>query len=274
MQIVSQLSSFAPDSETLLTIGVFDGVHLGHQHLIKRLTQQAAASNLLSGVVTFDRHPRAVLSPQRKWARLTTLEERTRLLRALGVGFVVPLTFTSELAALSAREFVTLLKRHLRMRGLVIGHNFALGRDREGDAAFLQSVSSELDFTLEVVEPLTKGGSLVSSTAVRNALSEGDMRITCELLGRHLRLSGSVVGGEERGHVLGFPTANIGLDSDHALPLDGVYATLSHIGDRVFKSVTNIGIRPTFGDGERTVEVFLIDFSGDIYGKELAIELV
>lgn len=274
VQIVSQLSQFTPGSGTLLTIGVFDGVHLGHQHLIERLTQQAAASNLLSGVVTFNRHPRVVLSPHVKLARLTTLEERISLLKALGIGIVVPLTFTKELAALSAREFVTVLKQHLQMQGLVVGPNFAVGSGREGDVAFLKTLGNELGFTLDVVEPLTKDGSLVSSTAVREALSRGDMKKTGELLGRYFRLSGTVGSGKERGHVLGFPTANIILDPDHALPIDGVYATVSHIGGKTFKSVTNIGMRPTFGEGERTVEVFLIDFSGDIYGQELAIEIV
>ena len=274
MQLIAELASFSPERETLLTVGVFDGIHLGHQHLIKRLTQQAATMNLLGGVVTFNSHPQNVLSPQTKLARLTTIEERTRLLRGLGVELVVPLNFSTEVAALSAREFVSLLQVHLRMRGLIIGPDFALGRGREGDAAALQTLGQELGFTVEVVEPLISSGSLVSSTAIREALSRGDMGATSKLLGRYFRLSGPVIGGMERGHVLGFPTANIAVDSDQALPIDGVYATLGYIGDRVCKSVTNIGIRPTFGEGERTIEVFLIDFAGDIYGEKLAVELV
>lgn len=274
MQLIAELASFSPERETLLTVGVFDGIHLGHQHLIKRLTQQAATMNLLGGVVTFNSHPQNVLSPQTKLARLTTIEERIRLLRGLGVELVVPLNFSTEVAALSAREFVSFLQVHLRMRGLIIGPDFALGRGREGDAAALQTLGQELGFTVEVVEPLISGGSLVSSTAIREALSRGDMRATSKFLGRYFRLSGPVIGGMERGHVLGFPTANIAVDSDQALPIDGVYATLGYIGDRVCKSVTNIGIRPTFGEGERTIEVFLIDFAGDIYGEKLAVELV
>jgi len=274
VQLISELTSFSPERETLLTIGVFDGIHLGHQHLIKKLTQQAAIRNLLSGVVTFNSHPQNVLSPQTRLARLTTVEERTVLLSGLGVELVVPLNFSTEVAALSAREFVGLLQMHLRMRGLIIGPDFALGRAREGDAAALQTLGQERGFTVEVVEPLISGGSLVSSTAIREALSQGDMRATAKFLGRYFRLSGPVIGGMERGHVLGFPTANIGVDSDQALPIDGVYATLGYIGDKVYKSVTNIGIRPTFGEGERTVEVFMIDFVGDIYGQKLTIELV
>jgi len=205
---------------------------------------------------------------------LTTLEEKARLLKSLGVDLVVPLTFTTKLAALSAREFVLYLKKYLRMRGLVIGPNFALGRGREGNTAMLQSLGKELDFTVEVVKPLTVEGSLVSSTAVRQALAKGDMNTVSRLLGRHFSLSGPVVGGEERGHILGFPTANLQVDPEQALPEDGVYATLGHVGNKVYQSVTNIGVKPTFGKGERMVEAHILDFAGELYSQKLTIELV
>jgi len=274
VHVIEELASYRPERETLLTVGVFDGVHLGHQHLINRLIQQASSRKLLSGVVTFNSHPEVVLSSRDRLPRLTTVGERTTLLKGLGVELVVPLTFSIELAALSALEFVGLLREHLKMRGLVIGPDFALGRGREGDAARLQTLGQELGFTVEVVEPLLLEGTQVSSTAIREALSRGDMKTASRLLGHHFILSGSVVGGKERGHNLGYPTANIEVDADHALPADGVYATLGHIGDAVYKSVTNIGTRPTFGEGERTIEVFLFDFSGDIYGQQLSLELV
>lgn len=274
MQIISELSSFTPERETLLTIGVFDGVHLGHRQLISRLTQRAAEGNFLSGVVTFNSNPKAVLSPKTKLARLTTVEERVTLLKNLGVDLVVPLTFTKEVAALSAREFVLYLRRYLKMRGLVIGPNFALGRGREGNAATLQSLGQELGFTVEVVKPLTVESTLVSSTAVRAALARGDMKTTTKLLGRYFSLSGPVAGGFERGHILEFPTANIQLEPEQAIPEDGVYATLAHVGDKVYQSVTNIGVRPTFGKGERTVEVHILDFKGNLYGQRLTIEIV
>lgn len=274
MQLVTELSGFNPQRGTLLTVGVFDGVHLGHQHLVRRLTETAAKDGLLGGVVTFSVHPKVVLSQRSRLALLTTLEERSRLLRALGVDLVVPITFDTEVAALSAREFVGLLQTHLQMRGLVIGPNFALGRGRTGDAATIGALGRELGFGVEVVEPLTLEGALVSSTAIREALSRGHMRTTSRLLGRHFSLSGPIVGGTERGHVLGFPTANIAVDPDQALPVDGVYATLGHVAGHVYKSVTNIGVRPTFGGGERTVEVFVIDFAGNVYGERLTIELV
>lgn len=270
----AELSGFRPERDTLLTIGVFDGVHLGHRLLIERVIREAAARSLMSGVVTFNGHPKTVLSNGTGLARLTSPEERTRILRAIGVDLVVPLTFTSELAALTAREFVSLLMEHLRMRGLIVGPGFAMGRGREGNVAALQELGRELGFTVEEVEPLEMEDSIVSSTAIREALSRGDMRTASKMLGRHFSLSGPVVGGEERGRVLGFPTANIGVDREQALPYDGVYATLGHVGDEVYRSVTNIGVRPTFGEGERSVEAFLMDFDGELYGQELTIELV
>lgn len=227
-----------------------------------------------SGVVTFIYHPKAILSREFKLAWLTGLEERVNLLMSLGVGFVLPLTFDSELAGVSARGFVMLLQEHLRMRGLIVGPDFALGRGREGDGDALEGLGRELGFTFEVVEPLMLGGTLVSSTAVRDAIFRGDMGTACNLLGRYFSLSGTVVGGSERGQLLGFPTANIAVDSEQALPPDGVYATLAHVGADVHDSVTNIGVRPTFGEVERSVETFLIEFDGDLYGQEVGIDLV
>jgi riboflavin kinase/FMN adenylyltransferase len=274
VQLISELEGHTPERETLLAVGVFDGVHVGHQHLIRNLTQRAASRRLLSGVVTFRTNPRAVLSPETLMPRLTTIEERTRLLLELGVDLVVPITFEARVAALSAREFITLLQTHLRMQGLVIGPNFALGRGREGNAAALRALGRELGFTVDVVQPFKVDDLMASSTAVRRALGKGDMRTTSKLLGRHFSLSGRVEGGVERGHTLGYPTANIAVDSEQALPKDGVYATIGRLGTSVYKSVTNIGVRPTFDHGERTIEVFLIDFDADIYGETLTIDLV
>ncbi len=274
MQVEEELAKFAPQQEAVLTIGVFDGVHLGHQHLIEYLKRQALVRDYLSGVVTFAKHPLQVLSPQTPLYNLTSLEERIRLLQKLGVEIIVPLSFTPELAELPASHFVALLKKHLKMRGLVVGPDFALGRGREGDVFYLHSLGKELGFTVDVVSPKIVDDESVRSTAIRQALSQGDIRKVSKFLGRPFSLSGRVIHGIERGKHLGFPTANLAVNLDQALPADGVYVTRAYLGNNAYSSVTNIGRRPTFGQGERTVEVYLIDFKGGVYGEELKIELL
>ncbi len=274
MGVEEELSRLAPQGETVLTIGVFDGVHLGHKHVISHVRRKAENQGLVAGVVTFREHPRLVLQRETELSYLTSLTERIRLFGELGIELIVPLSFTLDLARLSAREFVTLLKRYLRMGALVVGPGFALGRGREGDVSTLRSLGEELDFTVEVVPPLMVEGEVVSSTLIRNALARGDMLKVGRLLGRPFSLRAQVGHGVGRGRVLGFPTANLEIDQGQALPADGVYVTRAHIDRRVYKSVTNIGVRPTFGEGQRTIEVYILDFDGDLYARELRIELV
>jgi riboflavin kinase/FMN adenylyltransferase len=202
------------------------------------------------------------------------LEERTKLIRSLGIELVVALPFTPELGQLSAREFVLLLKDDLKMRGLVIGQDFALGRGREGDVAYLNALGQELDFSVDVVQPFKRNGETVSSTAIRDALARGDVAKVTRFLGRNFSLSGPVVRGVERGRTLGFPTANLAVNSNQALPADGVYATRVRTSSSIYSAVVNIGQRPTFGEKDRTVEVYLLDFEGDLYGEEIKVELV
>ncbi len=258
----------------MLTIGVFDGVHLGHQHLIGNLKEQAAERGLSAGVLTFRRHPQDVLQPQTQLTFLTTLEERINLIRNLGIEFVAVLSFTKAVARLSARRFVSLLKEHLRMRGLVLGPDFALGRGREGNASTLKALGQELGFTVASVPYLRIEGQVVSSTSIRDALSRGDLSRAARLLGRNFSIKGSVVPGDDRGKKLGFPTANITPGPSQALPTDGVYATWARVGDKRYESATNVGVSPTFGGKARNIEAHLIDFNGDLYGQELTIEFV
>ena len=258
-----------------LTIGVFDGVHPGHQYLIGKMKEKADEAGRLSGVVTFSWHPKALLAPQTELPYLTSLEERVKLIKDLGIDHVIVLSFTAELAHLDAREFVSLLKEHLKMRGLVIGPDFALGRAREGNADLLRSLGQELGFSVNVVPPVMIGNQVISSTAIRKALAKGEVANVTSMLGRRFQLKGIVVHGDHRGgKLLGFPTANLGIMSNHALPADGGYITQTHIDGRVYRSVTNIGVRPTFGPNERAVETYILDFDSDIYGHELSVEFV
>jgi riboflavin kinase / FMN adenylyltransferase len=274
MLVEQELARFLPERDTVLTIGVFDGVHLGHKHLIAELLHQARQKQLLSGVVTFRHNPEKLLSHRNKLPFLTDIEERTGLLKNEGVDIVIPLSFTPELAQLSAREFIVLLKKYLKMRGLVIGTDFALGKERQGDTGTLLKLGQEIDFSVTVVPPLTINGKIVSSTAIRKALADGDMKKYGELTGRPFSLHGKVVAGTGRGEGLGFPTANLDVSSRQAIPPDGVYAGLAHINGKVYQSMTNIGQNPTFGNTERTIESYLIDYHGDLYGHEISIDFV
>jgi riboflavin kinase/FMN adenylyltransferase len=274
VQIEKELVKVKPQKETLLTIGVFDGIHLGHQRLLTHLRDEARKKNWLSGVVTFKSHPKAVLSPENKLLWLSDAETKISLLRGLGIDVIVVLPFTSELARLTAQRFVQLLKEHLKMRGLIVGPDFALGRDREGNAEKLRLLGQEMGFSVGVIPPVVLDGQVVSSSAIRQALAQGDMKKTEKLFGRLFSLNGQVVSGDRRGRGLGFPTANLELKPEQALPSDGVYVTIAHVGHELMPSVTSIGVRPTFGGDKRLVETYIIDYKGELLGQRLTIDLV
>jgi riboflavin kinase/FMN adenylyltransferase len=274
MSVEEELDRFSPEKDTLLTIGVFDGVHLGHKHLISKLKELAHKQGISSGVITFQQHPQEVLSPQTTLPWLTGLEQRIALLKNEGVDIVVPLSFTPDLASLSPERFLSLLKEHLGMRGLVVGPDFALGKNREGDIDTLRRLGKEMGFSLTVVPPMTIDGGVVSSTAIRQALARGNTKKAQKLLGRPFSLKGRVVGGDKRGQKLGFPTANLEVAPGQALPTGGVYACRAYINGKAYSAMTNIGSRPTFGGGEQSIEAYLIDYKGDLYGRELAIDFI
>jgi riboflavin kinase/FMN adenylyltransferase len=275
MQVDDELAQFLPPKETLLTIGVFDGVHLGHKFLISKLVSLAARQNLLSCVITFRQHPRDLLSTKTKLLFLSSLAEREQLLKNEGVDIVAALSFNRELAKLSARDFVSLLQKYLKMRGLVIGPDFTLGRNREGNTATLRSLGEEMGFSVTIVAPKIIDGEVASSTVIRQALADGNMEKVMRLLGRPFNLQGKVTRGEHRGTGIGFPTVNLSIDAKMAIPPDGVYATRAYIGGQEFQAMTNIGKRPTFGDSnERTIEAFILNYNQEIYGKEVKIEII
>ncbi|MDD4859248.1 MAG: bifunctional riboflavin kinase/FAD synthetase [Dehalococcoidales bacterium] len=274
MQVEAELSGITPPKDTLLTIGVFDGVHLGHKYLLSKLIERAKSQGMLTGVVTFRQHPQDFFTRQRKLPFLTDLDERIRLLKNAGIDFVVALTFDADLARLSAREFLGLLQKHLRMKGLVVGPDCALGKDREGNIEALRRLGQEMGFSFTSVSPKLIGGDVASSTAIRRALAAGDVSRVIKLAGRPFALHGRVIAGTGRGAGLGFPTANIDVNQEQAIPADGVYATMAYLDDKAYPSVTNVGTNPTFGKGKRTVEAFIIDFKQDIYGRDLRVDFI
>lgn len=274
MEIEQELASITPQGKTFITMGVFDGVHAGHRYLLKKLQQRAAEKNLLSGVVTFNPHPQSVLHPHNELPWLTSLEDRVGVFQELGVNIVAVLTFTPKVAQLSAQEFISLVKKHLNMRGIMVGPDFALGQGKEGNINLLRALGREMEFSVEVIPPFTINGEVVSSTLIRQALGQGDMRKVERLMGRYFYLGGKVITSGKRGRVLGFPTANLNIKPQQALPGNGIYATIAHVDGKQFPSATNIGIRPTFGEGEKTVETHLLNYKGDLYGKDMRVEFV
>ncbi|MFH1638729.1 MAG: bifunctional riboflavin kinase/FAD synthetase [Chloroflexota bacterium] len=269
MPVEEELARLAPETDMLLTIGIFDGVHLGHRKLLSELISRAREQGIQSGVVTFTEHPEKVFRPEIKLPYLTDIKERTDLLKDAGVDRIIALPFTRELAEIRAEHFIRMLIRHLKMCGLVIGADFALGREREGNASALKRLGEEIGFSVVVVAPVTINGEVVSSTAIRDALTQGDMKKVASLTGRLFTLKKTVRSGAGRGRTIGFPTANLEIDPGQALPADGVYATMTEIDGASYKSMTYIGERPTFSIGQRAVEVYLLDYQGNLYGKEL-----
>jgi riboflavin kinase/FMN adenylyltransferase len=274
MEIEQELASISPQGETLLTIGVFDGVHAGHRYLLEKLQHRAAEKNLLSGVVTFNPHPQSVLHPHNQLSSLSNLEDRVRAFQELGINVVAVLTFTPKVAQLSAREFMSLLKKHLKMRGIMVGPDFVLGRGGEGNIGLLHTLGREMKFSVEVITPYTINGEVVSSTLIRQSLIQGDMKKIERLMGGHFYLRGKVITSDKRGRILGFPTANLDIKPQQALPDNGIYATITQVNGKRFPSATNIGTRPTFGEGTKMVETHLLNYEGDLYGKEIKVEFV
>lgn len=273
MNFRQSLASAAPDGETVVTIGFFDGVHQGHRHLLRQLIQ-LAGSQYIPTVVTFSNRPITILRPGTEPSYITTPEQRIELIKQQGIELVVCLEFTQELAEVPAAEFAQSLSEALKMKGLVLGPDSALGKGREGDLAFMRKQGEQLGFWAQSVEPLEIEGQPVKSRRIRDALTNGNVSVCPELLGRNHSLSGVVVVGDQRGRTLGFPTANIEVDSQLLLPGDGIYATWAIINGQRHLSATSIGVRPTFNLTQRLVEVFIMDFSADLYGETISVEFV
>ena len=273
MNFRQRLANVAPNKEAVVTIGVFDGVHHGHRHLLRQVVK-LAGDQYVPTVVTFSNRPITVLKPGTEPSYLTTLDQRVDLIKQHGIELVICLEFTLELAEVPADEFAKLLSESLKMKGLVLGPDSALGKDRQGDLAFMQKQGEELGFWVRSVEPLDIEGQPVKSRRIRDAVANGNLVVCPELLGRNHLLSGTVVVGDQRGRTLGFPTANLDVDPQLLLPGDGIYATWAIIDGKRHQAATSIGVRPTFDLTQRLVEVFVLDFSEDLYGKTVGVEFI
>ena len=272
MKIIHDLQELtAVPPHTVATIGNFDGVHLGHRAIFRRVVAEARQAQGTATVITFNPHPLKLLAPERAPLLINTYAERERLIAASCIDLLVCLPFTPALAALPATTFVEdILLGALGVKHLIIGYDYAFGRDRQGDAAFLQECGQRYGFTVEILPPITQNQEIYSSTRIRQLLQEGEVEAAASLLGRHFTLEGEVVHGAGRGGNIGFPTANLRTEKE-ILPREGVYAVKVRHKARLLDGVVNIGRNPTFGENELTVEVHLLDVKDNLYGETLRI---
>jgi riboflavin kinase/FMN adenylyltransferase len=257
-------------------IGSFDGVHLGHQTLIRELVSDAHAAGLPAVVITFYPHPAVVLRRIQDAYYLTSPEERAELLGNLGVDWVITLNFDLAMAALSAQEFMQFVVQAVHLQRLLVGYDFALGRNRQGNIQVLEELGRDLGYTVRAVPPFSLNGEVVSSSRVRQLIQESDVATAAVYLDRYYDVRGPIVHGDSRGRQLGFPTANLEVPANRLLPASGVYATRFWLDGQSYDSVSNIGVRPTFENQmvERRVEAHVFDFDGDLYGRPVCLEFV
>jgi len=259
-----------------LTIGSFDGVHLGHQEIIRQLVGEAHSRGSLAVALTFFPHPALVLGKRNEPYYLTTPQQRAEILGDSGVDVVITYPFELETAQLSAREFISLIHRHLQFEGLCVGHDFALGKNREGNVEKLTRLGEEYGYQVKLIEPVTNGDMIVSSSRIRAKILAGEIERAGQLLGRYYRIKGKVVPGDGRGKTIGIPTANLETWAEQAIPKSGVYAGRIKVRTQDYGAVINIGVRPTFELSEvlPRVEAHILDFQGEIYGEEIALDFI
>ena len=274
MQVFESISAAHLQGPTHLTIGSYDGMHRGHQALIAAMQEAARAQGAACGLLTFHPHPRAVLRPDRPIATISSLAERLKLYAQAGIDFTIVHPFTRQTAQTEPEDFMDLLKEHLALTDLWVGPDFALGRNRRGDVAFLRAYGERIGVRVHVVEEFRWEGVPVRSSHIRQALTLGNVEWANVWLGRFFTISGVIIHGDHRGRLLGFPTANIAISQNRVHPADGVYAAWAVVEGQRHPAVVNIGMRPTVDGHTRTIEAHLMDFEGDIYGRCLQLSFV
>jgi riboflavin kinase/FMN adenylyltransferase len=275
MKIWNGIESYPEDTPpAVCTIGNYDGVHLGHQEILRRVVEEAETRGAPSLLITFSPHPLSVVAPEREPKRLQTRGQKLESLRQSGLSNVLILSFTAELARLGGQAFFDqLLAERIQFASIHVGENFAFGHRREGNVDLLRAIGAGRGFEVHGVAPVVQNDRVISSTAIRRALADGEVRLAREMLGRPHAIAGEVVRGDGRGHSLTCPTANIESDNE-VLPRTGVYVTESMVIAGRFPSVTNVGVRPTF-DGERlTLETHLLEFTDDLYNEQIEVQFL
>lgn len=260
---------------TVLTLGVFDGLHLGHQRIMQTVVERAKTVNAVATAITFDPHPRAVLHPESAPPLLQTLDQRLANFKVLGIEQAIVVAFDREFAAQPAEDFLTnVVHDRLHAKEVYLGKGFAFGKNRGGNIDLLRQMSENLGFFADEVDEVTLRGKRISSSKIRDLLAEGKINIARRMLGRPYGVEGVIIRGNRRGHTIGFPTANLH-PHNRVIPKFGVYATATLIDGKWRRSITNIGVRPTFENtAEPSIETYLFDFDGDLYGDVLRVRFL
>jgi len=281
VQVLTDINNYQSSHDSALTVGTFDGVHLGHQKIIEAILEKANENNLKSTIVTFDPHPKEIISPpvnSSKLELLTTLDEKLEALSAFNIDSVIVIPFTLEFSRTNPEVFVTeVLCKKFKAKEIIVGYDHNFGKDRSGNHETLISLGERCGFSVQMVGPLDLMSDAVSSTRIRNLISgEGDVEKASKLLSRNYSISGIVVKGDGRGREINFPTANIEVNnSSKAIPKNGVYCVNVRLGNDLTRGMSNIGFRPTFDGSERTIEAHILsDDLGDLYGEEISLEYV
>jgi riboflavin kinase/FMN adenylyltransferase len=275
MVLITDLQQIAtPFTKSVLTLGNFDGLHVGHQELVRMVIRRAREAGALSMVVTFRPHPLKVLAPEKCPPLISIYEEKIRLFERLGIDVLVKIPFTLHFSEMSPRDFVkTVLCDLLGAEEIFVGYNYRFGRGREGTVRILREMGEEFGFRVTEIEQVSLNGEVISSTKIRLLLGDGEVEHAARLLGRPYAITGVVIKGDGRGKSLGFPTANIA--SKHAIvPSSGVYAVKLFVRDRYYDGVVNIGFRPTFDTRTMAIEAHVFDFNEDLYGEEMTIYFI
>ena len=272
MNIFGDYKAFSSLRNTSLSIGMFDGVHLGHMHLIKQVMEKARAKDLAPTLLTFEPHPRLFFNPDDTLLLLNTHEEKISLIRRLGIEHLIFQPFDENFSQFSGQEFITeVVVQHLKTRHIVIGHDHVFGKNKSGNFQLFEKLAPQYHYTLEKARAIEIKGEIISSTLIRNALIQGDIKKANTYLGYDYFLTGKVIHGKKIGRTIGYPTANVSYQKHKLLPKFGAYIAEVYWGDDFFPAMISIGNNPTFNAKQTTVEAHLLDFEGDLYGKEITI---
>ncbi len=278
MQVIRDLYKFKkPEKGVALTIGNFDGVHLGHQALLKKVVALSQEKSLMSAALTFEPHPIRVLRPEKAPKRICAPEHKIELISKAGLELIFIIGFSYEFSQIPAEEFVSfILGRSIGIKELVVGYDYSFGKNREGNIDFLREIGERSGFNVHVIDPVNVNGITVSSSKIREAVSSGDMRLSTALLGHYYQIRGVVVHGKKRGgSLLGFPTANLNLYYEELFPKPGVYVAQVVVDSICYGGVLNIGYNPTFNGENLSAETHILDYDGgDIYGKSIKLNLI